>query len=169
VIAKPISAAPKVPPGFQVELFASDLRDPRTVRVAPNGDIFVAESEPGRIRVLRAADGAARPSRSDVFASGLDQPFGIAFYPSGSDPQWIYIANTGSVVRYPYRSGDLKARGKAEVIVRNLAGAGGRAVQRSHTEVHLVASEDDGVIGPISRLRVRREDAISGARFTFWQ
>src|SRR5262249_35121130 len=53
VVAKPVSAAPRVPPGFQVELFASNLRDPRTVRVAPNGDIFVAESEPGRIRVLR--------------------------------------------------------------------------------------------------------------------
>jgi glucose/arabinose dehydrogenase len=73
-------------------------------------------TEPGRIRVLRAADGAAKPSSNDVFASGLDQPFGIAFYPSGSDPQWVYVANTGSVVRYPYRSGDLKARGKAEVI-----------------------------------------------------
>jgi hypothetical protein len=70
VIAKPVSAAPNVPPGFQVELFASNLRDPRTVRVAPNGDIFIAESEPGRIRVLRAADGAigARPSRQ---CSGL--------------------------------------------------------------------------------------------------
>ena len=90
------------------------------VRVAPNGDIFIAESEPGRIRVLRTADGAAKPSSNDVFASGLDRPFGIAFYPPGSDPQWIYVANTGSVVRYPYRSGDLKARGKAEVIVRDL-------------------------------------------------
>src|SRR6516164_10821555 len=67
VIAKPASATPKVPPGFQVELFASNLRDPRMVRVAPNGDIFIAESEPGRIRVLRAADGAAKPSSNDVF------------------------------------------------------------------------------------------------------
>ena len=120
VVAKPASAAPRVPPGFQVELFASNLRDPRAVRVAPNGDIFIAESEPGRIRVLRAADGAAKPDSDEVFASGLDQPFGIAFYPPGSDPQWIYVANTGSVVRYPYRSGDLKARGKAQVIVRDL-------------------------------------------------
>jgi len=71
VVAKPVSAAPNVPPGFQVELFASNLRDPRTVRIAPNGDIFIAESEPGRIRVLRAADGAAKPSTNDVFASGL--------------------------------------------------------------------------------------------------
>src|SRR2546430_5801089 len=137
-----VSAAPNVPPGFQVELFASNLRDPRTVRVGPNGDIFIAESEPGRIRVLRAADGAAKPSSNDVFASGLDQPFGIAFYPSGSDPQWIYVANIGSVVRYPYRSGDLKARGKAEVIVRDLPGAGGRSVQRGHITRDIAFSKD---------------------------
>src|SRR5512133_2255745 len=132
VIAKPAAAAPKVPPGFQVELFAVNLRDPRVLRIAPNGDIFVAESEPGRIRVLRAADGASQPDSNDVFASGLNEPFGIAFYPPGPDPQWVYVANTGSVVRYPYRNGDLKARGKPEVIVRDLARAGGRAVQRGH-------------------------------------
>src|SRR5262249_53936342 len=97
VIARPVSAVPSEPPGFQLELFASKPQDPRTVRVTPDGDIFIAESEPGRIRVLRAADGAAKPSSNDVFASGLDQPFGIEFYPSGSDPQWIYVANTGSV------------------------------------------------------------------------
>src|SRR5262245_23838594 len=141
VVAKPV-AAPRVPPGFQVELFAANLRDPRTVRVAPNGDIFIAESEPGRIRVLRAADGAAKPISNDVFASGLDHPFGMAFYPSGSDPQWIYVANTGSVVRYPYRSRDLKARGKAEVIVRDLSHAGGRSADRGHITRDIVFSKD---------------------------
>src|SRR5262249_40341257 len=55
------AASPKVPPGFQAELFASDLKDPRALVVAPNGDLFVAESEPGRIRVLRASDGEAKP------------------------------------------------------------------------------------------------------------
>ena len=142
VVAKPAAAAPKVPPGFQVELFATNLRDPRVLRVAPNSDIFVAESEPGRIRVLRAADGADKPSSDDVFASGLTEPFGMAFYPPGPDPQWVYIANTGSVVRYPYRSGDLKARGKPEVIVRDLARAGGRAVQRGHITRDIVFSKE---------------------------
>src|SRR5262244_4579589 len=94
VIARPVSAVPRVPPGFQVELFVSNLHDPRMVRVAPNGDIFIAESEPGRIRVLRAADGAAAPSSNEVFASGLDHPFGIAFYPSGSDPHSGYMLPT---------------------------------------------------------------------------
>jgi glucose/arabinose dehydrogenase len=142
VVAKPAAAAPKVPPGFQVELFAANLRDPRVLRVAPNGDIFVAESEPGRIRVLRAAEGASQPDSNDVFASGLKDPFGIAFYPPGPDPQWVYVANTQSVVRYPYRNGDLKARGKPEVIVRDLAGPGGRAVQRGHITRDIVFSKD---------------------------
>ena len=79
-----------------------------------------------------------------MFASGLDQPFGIAFYPPGSDPQWIYVANTGSVVRYPYRSGDLEARGKAEVIVRDLPAAGGRSVQRGRIITRDIAFSKDG-------------------------
>ena len=46
-----------------------------------------------------------------MFATGLNGPFGIAFYPSGDNPQWVYVANVDSVVRFPYRSGDIKARG----------------------------------------------------------
>jgi glucose/arabinose dehydrogenase len=55
-----------------------------------------------------------------VFASGLNAPFGIAFYPSGPDPRWVYVANTGSVVRFPYRNGDLTARGASETVVPHL-------------------------------------------------
>jgi glucose/arabinose dehydrogenase len=61
------AASPKVPPGFQAELFASDLKDPRALVLAPNGDVFVAESEPGRIRVLRPA--TARPNRGKTGSS----------------------------------------------------------------------------------------------------
>lgn len=132
VIARPKSASPQVPPGFHIDLFASRLEDPRVLRTAPNGDIFVVEADPGRIRVLRASEGAARPSANQVFASGLEDPFGIAFYPSGPDPQWVYVASAGSVVRYRYVNGDLKARGKPEVIVRELPHGRGRGVQRGH-------------------------------------
>jgi len=120
---------PIVPNGFEVNLFASGLSAPRLIRVAPNGDVFAAESAAGRVRVLRpppypppqageGREGAA--SQSAVFASGLHGPFGIAFYPPGADPQWVYVANTDSVVRFPYRNGDLTARGRAEVIVPQL-------------------------------------------------
>jgi glucose/arabinose dehydrogenase len=120
VAARPAGAMPQVTPGFTIELFAEGLSGPRIIRTAPNGDIFVAETRAGRIRVLRAADGAAKPSVNEIFASGLHAPFGIAFFPDGNDPQWVYVANTDSVVRFPYHSGNLKAAGPAEIIVAKL-------------------------------------------------
>jgi glucose/arabinose dehydrogenase len=113
---------PIVPNGFEVNLFASGLTQPRLIRVAPNGDVFAAESGAGQIRVLRP-NGAEAP-QSSIFASGLRGPFGIAFYPSGADPQWVYVGNTDSVVRFPYRSGDLAARGPAEIVVPRLPTGG---------------------------------------------
>jgi glucose/arabinose dehydrogenase len=62
-------------------------------------------------------NGAAQPS---TFVSGLRYPFGIAFYPAGADPQWVYVGDTDAVVRFPYRNGDIAARGPAEVVVPHL-------------------------------------------------
>src|SRR5262249_23506646 len=118
----------QVPDGFKIALFAEDLSGPRIIRIAPNGDIFVAETRAGRIRVMRASDGAAKPSVNEVFASGLDRPFGIAFFPS-DNPQWIYVANTPSVVRFPYRAGDLKASGAPETVVADLPHGSGHSTR----------------------------------------
>jgi glucose/arabinose dehydrogenase len=118
VVPRPSSAVPHVPAGFKIELFAQGLSGPRQIRVAPNGDVFVAETSAGRISVLRAANGNARANA--VFASGLNQPFGMAFFPGGDNPQWIYVANTDSVVRFPYHQGGIKAADKPETIVAQL-------------------------------------------------
>ncbi|MGV7215256.1 PQQ-dependent sugar dehydrogenase [Bradyrhizobium sp. UFLA05-112] len=127
VVARPAEATPVVPDGFKIELLAEGLSGPRIVRVAPNGDIFVAETRAGRIRVLRA-DGA-KIVANEIFASGLNRPFGIAFFPNGDNPQWVYVANTDSVVRFAYRSGDLKASGKPEAVVANLAHGTGHSTR----------------------------------------
>jgi len=124
VVARPEGAWPKVPAGFKVEEFATGLRNPRLIRTAPNGDLFVAESYPGRVRVLRGAAGAGKVETVELFAEGLRRPFGIAFYPPGDNPTHVYVANTDSVVRFPYKSGDTKARGPAEVVVPDLPGGG---------------------------------------------
>ncbi|MFB9267500.1 PQQ-dependent sugar dehydrogenase [Bradyrhizobium erythrophlei] len=120
IVGRPGSATPQVPPGFRIELFADGLSDPRVLRTAPNGDVFVVEARPGRIRVLRSTGGATRPATNEVYASGLNRPFGIAFFPNGDNPQWLYVANTDSVVRFAYRNGDLKASGEPETIVAKL-------------------------------------------------
>src|ERR1700694_276673 len=119
IVPRPADASLQVPPGFQVQLFATGFDQPRELRTAPNGDIFLADSGAGEIKVLHGMkDGKAESTT--VFANGFNRPFGMAFYPPGSDPQYIYIGNTNSVVRLPYRNGDLKARAPAEVIVKTL-------------------------------------------------
>ena len=120
LVRRPPSALPQVPAGFKIDLFADGLSGPRQMRVAPNGDIFVAETGPGRIRVLHAADGATKPSANEIYASGLHQPFGIAFFPSGNNPQWVYVAETDRIVRFAYNPGDLTASQKPETVIAEL-------------------------------------------------
>ncbi len=117
VVAPPKGAAPKVPQGFAVETLASGFKQPRTLRTAPNGDVFLSESGAGRVLVFRA--GAAAPAKPEVFAENLQQPYGIAFVPP-ANPQYVYVAAANQVVRYPYRSGDAKAAGPAEVVVGDI-------------------------------------------------
>lgn len=98
---RPAQAWPQAPPGFKVELYATGLDYPRLIRTAPNGDLFLAESHAGEIKVFRGVTGDGKAVQSQTFATGLRQPFGIAFYPPGPNPQWIYVGNTDSVVRFP--------------------------------------------------------------------
>jgi glucose/arabinose dehydrogenase len=114
---RPADALPVAPKGFKVNLYAEGLDTPRVIRVAPNGDIFLAESGSGQIRIYRGMTADGKPRQTTVFATGLNRPYGIAFYPLGPNPQWVYVGDTDAVVRFPYRNGDLQARGAAEHIV----------------------------------------------------
>jgi glucose/arabinose dehydrogenase len=124
LVARPGGAWPRTLPGFAVQLFAGGLDNPRLIRTAPNGDLFVAESSPGRIKIFRGVTAEGKPRQTSTFATGLDKPFGIAFYPPGPDPQFVYVANTGSVVRFPYRNGDLRARGPAQTVLPEIPSGG---------------------------------------------
>jgi len=124
VVARPQNAWPVAPAGFKVELFASGLDNPRLLRTAPNGDIFLAESEAGRIRVFRGVTADGKPEQTAVFASGLRRPYGIAFYPPGPDPEWLYIGDTNEVIRFPYHNGDLKASGASQHVADLPSGGG---------------------------------------------
>jgi glucose/arabinose dehydrogenase len=117
---RPEGAWPKAPAGFVVTEFATKLVEPRVIVRAPNGDLFVSESRANRIHVLRDADGDGKPEVNAVFATGLSRPFGIAFYPPGPEPRYVYVGNTNSVVRFPYKNGDTKTTGPAEMIVADV-------------------------------------------------
>ena len=124
-VKRPENAQLRVPPGFKIEEYASGFRDPRFLLAAPNGDIFVTESRADQIKVLRDTNLDGKPDITETFAtSGLNKPFGIAFYPPGANPQYLYVANTGGIIRFPYRNGDTKARGPAEKLSAELSGGG---------------------------------------------
>ena len=126
VVARPENAWPVALPGYKVELYATGLDNPRWMRTAPNGDIFLAETEPGRIRVLRGMTADGKAQENSVFAEGLKLPYGIAFYPPGPNPEWIYIGDTNEIIRFPYHNGDTKASGASQHIADLPDGGGHR-------------------------------------------
>jgi glucose/arabinose dehydrogenase len=122
VVARPADAKLSAPAGFRVEQIASGLSQPRTLRFAPNGDLFVAETGAGRITIYRASM-PGQPLQKAVFAKGLDDVFGLAFYPA-ENPRWLYASTTTRVVRFPYATGDLVAKGAPQTIVSGLPDGG---------------------------------------------
>ncbi len=143
VVKPPAGAQLRIPPGFTIELYAGGFRDPRFLLTAPNGDIFVVESRANQIKVLRDTKHAGKPDVTETFAeASLNKPFGIAFYPPGDDPQFLYVANTDGVVRFPYRNGDLKARGPAEVLGAHLSGGAAHLRSGGHWTRDVIFSPD---------------------------
>lgn len=140
LVARPADAWPIAPAGFKVTLYAggdfkpteasssqnnqapsvpaapSTFREPRLMRTAPNGDIFLADSHGGKVFVLRGVGPDGKAKQISTFASGLNLPFGIQFYPA-VNPKWVYVGNTDTVVRFPYKTGDLVATGAPEKLV----------------------------------------------------
>jgi len=137
VAARPSGALPAVPKGFKVSLFAEDSGKARLPLRLPNGDIMLADTGKGQITILRSKGGDKADS-SSVFASGLSRPYGMALWPSGPNPKYLYVANVNSVVRIPYALGDLKAKGEPETIVEKLSDTTG-----GHTTRTLAFSKDD--------------------------
>jgi glucose/arabinose dehydrogenase len=125
VVRRPSGGELHVRPGFKIQEYASGFVYPRFLLAAPNGDIFVTESRSDTIKVLQDKDGDGKPDATNIFADrDMNDPLGIAFYPPGPEPQFLYVANTNGVIRFPYRNGDTKARGPAERLGAELSGGG---------------------------------------------
>ena len=141
VVPRPADAWPIAPPGYKVTLYAggdtapmqrADNKEhmqlsggtftmPRLIRTAPNGDLFLADSGAGAILVLRGMDSNGKAAQIEKFATGLDHPFGISFYPA-DNPKYVYVGNATTIQRIPYHVGDLHATGAPETIVPDVPG-----------------------------------------------
>jgi len=112
-IAQPPNAVLNVPKGFKINVFAEgDFRYPRMMALAPNGDVFVADSRANAIVILRDKNKDGVAEERFTFAENLSQPFGMAF-----NADWFYVANTDSVVRFKYKSGQTKAETAPEKLI----------------------------------------------------
>jgi glucose/arabinose dehydrogenase len=130
--------APVAAAGLTVERFADGLDHPRNMYVLPNGDVLVAETNAqpregggvegmvmrwlmgkagagvpsaNRITLLRDADGDGKPELKTPFITGLNSPFGMALV-GGT----LYVANTDTVLAFPYKEGDTKIADKGKKI-----------------------------------------------------
>ena len=141
LVPRPDDAWPQAPAGFKVTLYAGGdakpmqradnvqfmhlsggtFTEPRLIRTAPNGDLFVADSGAGKVMILRGIGPDGKAAHIEDFATGLDHPFGIAFYPA-ANPRYVYIGNATTIQRFAYHSGDLHATGKPETIVPDIPG-----------------------------------------------
>jgi glucose/arabinose dehydrogenase len=103
VVSPPARFQPRVPSGFRVSVFAKGFTEPRWLAVAPDGDVFVADSAPGEVLVLHEPKGQGGSPSRETFANHLNLPFRIAFH-----DDYVYIADTNEVLRFRY---DPKRRG----------------------------------------------------------
>jgi glucose/arabinose dehydrogenase len=112
------SAPLRGPAGFKISVFATGLQSPRNLCVAPNGDVFVVESYQGKVKLLRDTDGDKSADKTFLFADRFKLPYGIQIF-----KDWLYVANTNSVVRFPYQPGQTKGE-KGQLVLDGLPSLG---------------------------------------------
>lgn len=136
----PEGKMPTAPAGFAVSKYADKLKNPRWTYVAPNGDVFVAESNTkksaDRITLLRDVNKDGKPEIKEIFMENLKQPLGMLVLKN-----YFYVANTNGVFRYPYKGGETKITSKGEKILDLPAGG-----YNNHWTRNLLANADGSKI-----------------------
>jgi glucose/arabinose dehydrogenase len=117
-VSPPDGFLPTVPAGFKVNVFAKGFKRPRWLIVAPNGDIFVADTGAGEIVVLRDPQNSGGAQAREIFVAGLTRPFGIAFH-----DDYVYVGAMKDLVRFKYDPKTSKRLSEAEHLM-NLPGGG---------------------------------------------
>ncbi|MDB5263541.1 MAG: repeat containing protein [Adhaeribacter sp.] len=161
VIGWPTGKTPTAPAGFTVTRFASKLRNPRWIYVAPNGDVLISEANSSprlkekieaqlngkaksqnmgesadRITLFRDADKDGKSEVQTTFLEDLNQPLGMLVLNN-----YFYVANTDGLWRYKYEPGQTKITGKGEKIMELPAGG-----YNNHWTRNIIAKPDGSKI-----------------------
>ncbi len=125
LVPRPADAEVKLPPGFEMTVFAKDTTGARKMLLAPNGDIFLSETQANKVVVMHPSADGTHAEQITTYAQGLVLPHGLAFYPNARHPKWLYVAETNRLVRYAYKPGDSVASGVPEIVVAQLSPVAG--------------------------------------------
>ena len=161
VIGWPEGKTPTVPAGFTVAVYAKDFVNPRNVYQAPNGDVFVVESNTeakgvtkaevlingkgksqrlgtsaNRITLLRDTNKDGIPDQRSIYLAGLNQPYGVLIMGNN-----FYVANTDGLWRYPYNANDSIMKSSGKKIVDLPAGG-----YNNHWTRNIIADKDNSKI-----------------------
>lgn len=109
VVKAPAGFLPTAPAGFHVSVFAENVPSARWLAVAPNGDIFVSETDDGKVVVLHDPHHTGKAVARTVFADHLRSPFGIAFHGG-----YVYVGDTNELLRFKYNPKTSERTGEAE-------------------------------------------------------
>ena len=130
VVPRQNGQLPIVPPGFKVTLYATGLGNARYLLTAANGDILLAQQATGTITVFRGVNSSGAAISQSTYATGLDQPYGLAFYPSAAAPQYLYVGDQTAILRFPFALGDTTASAPPTTLATDIPG-GGAHITRS--------------------------------------
>ena len=158
VVPPPSNFQPQVPDGFKVSVFAKGFTGPRWLAVAPNGDVFLADSSAGEVVVLHDSQRKGSAESRDIFADHLNLPFGIAFH-----DDYVYVANTNEVLRFRYHPKTSKRLGDAEHIL-DLRGWATTSIGRDRWPLVLMAK---GFLCRLDRKLMSRSSLIPAVP-QFW-
>ena len=111
VVALPDPPPFKLPAGFSVNRFAGPFGYSRWLTVAPNGDVFLALPDSGKVMLLRDTTGTGNADLATVFAHGFHRPHGLAIHKG-----YLYVADVDRVWRLPWHPGDSRAAGSVEPV-----------------------------------------------------
>jgi glucose/arabinose dehydrogenase len=143
VTAQPAGATLQMPPGFSIAEWATGLSDPRTMLLAPNGDVFLAEPGAGRVQLLRDTNHDGIADARFTFVGNLNEPFGLALHAG-----YLYVGNTDSVVRVPYVDGQTTTSVQPQRIA-SLPGGGhstrGLQFNQDETKLYVSIGSSDNV------------------------
>ena len=85
----------KLPPGFQIEIYASGVENARSMVLSPNGTLFVGSRSAGKVYAMTDRNGDFRADEVITLAQGLDSPNGVAFRDGA-----LYVAEVSRVLRF---------------------------------------------------------------------